>query len=94
MMVVGASSGADAVSSSFTLYQSVELKYFRFYRTQQGCVRGRRSYGYHHGRITVPVADEKTAPERTETGGVEGGETRARGAAAVCVRDAQARTRA
>lgn len=97
MMVVGASSGAAAVSSlpALVLVCQTEI-IISLYRNQQGCVGGRRSFRYrhHHGRIRVTAADEETASERAETGGVERGETRARGAAAGCARDAQARTRA
>ena len=75
------------------LSESIGLKCFLLYRTQQGRVGGcRRSNGcsYHHDGITVTAADEEAAPECAETRGVERGEAGARGPAAGCARDAQA----
>lgn len=62
-------------------------------RTYQNCgYLGRRNS--RHGRVAVTATDEKTAPERSETGSVEGDETREGGATASNFHGAQARTRA
>lgn len=55
---------------------------------------GRRNSSHVHGRVAVTAADEKTAPERAETRGVEGNETREGVATASGFHGAQARTRA
>jgi hypothetical protein len=80
---------AQSVSPPHSLVCRTEIIY-PIHRTQQDCVGG-RIYSYRRGCIAT---DEETATECAETRGVERGETRARGAAAGCIRDAQARTRA